>query len=233
MKKKKGLRVLLCAAIAVAVLLAAFLIYAGSYYHADEMALAVLDAPGVTQTDGTIVLTPEGACDTGLVFYPGGKVQAEAYLPLLQRLQKAGIQCVLVKMPLRFAFFNANAASTVIARYPNIQHWYVGGHSLGGAMASSWAAKHPDDFDGLVLLGAYVYGDVPAEKSLVLYGTEDGVLSRDKLSGGPNEQVIPGGNHAQFGNYGAQKGDRTATITSAAQQDAAVARILNFIHAKK
>ena len=163
MKKKKGLRVLLCAAIAVAVLLAAFLIYAGSYYHADETALAVLDAPGVTQTDGTIVLTPEGACDTGLVFYPGGKVQAEAYLPLLQRLQKAGIQCVLVKMPLRFAFFNANAASTVIARYPNIQHWYVGGHSLGGAMASSWAAKHPDDFDGLVLLGAYVYGDVPAE----------------------------------------------------------------------
>ena len=84
MKKKKGLRVLLCAAIAVAVLLAAFLIYAGSYYHADEMALAVLDAPGVTQTDGTIVLTPEGACDTGLVFYPGGKVQAEAYLPLLR-----------------------------------------------------------------------------------------------------------------------------------------------------
>lgn len=233
MKKKKGLRVLLCAAIAVAVLLAAFLIYAGSYYHADEMALAVLDAPGVTQTDGTIVLTPEGACDTGLVFYPGGKVQAEAYLPLLQRLQKAGIQCVLVKMPLRFAFFNANAASTVIARYPNIQHWYVGGHSLGGAMASSWAAKHPDDFDGLVLLGAYVYGDVPAEKSLVLYGTEDGVLSRDKLSGGPNEQVIPGGNHAQFGNYGAQKGDGTATITSAAQQAAAAAHILDFIHAKK
>ena len=70
MKKKKGLRVLLCAAIAVAVLLAAFLIYAGSYYHADETALAVLDAPGVTQTDGTIVLTPEGACDTGLVFSP-------------------------------------------------------------------------------------------------------------------------------------------------------------------
>ena len=99
------------------------------------------------------------------------------------------------------------------------------------AMASSWAAKHPDDFDGLVLLGAYVYGDVPAEKSLVLYGTEDGVLSRDKLSGGPNEQVIPGGNHAQFGNYGVQPGDGNATISTEEQQKLAANLTLRLLRA--
>lgn len=36
---------------------------------------------------------------TGLIFYPGGKVQYEAYAPLLYHLAENGIFCVLLHMP--------------------------------------------------------------------------------------------------------------------------------------
>ena len=62
------------------------------------------------------------------------------------------------------AIFDANAAEDVIAQFPEIQHWYIAGHSMGGAMASKFVSEHPDQVDGLILMGAYIYGDYPDEK---------------------------------------------------------------------
>ena len=44
-----------------------------------------------------------------------------------------------------------------------------------------------------------------------------------------NVTVIEGGNHAQFGNYGKQKGYRDATISREEQQDIAVEAIKDFL----
>ena len=109
-------------------------------------------------------------------------------------------------MPFRMAIFDANAAEDVMEQFPDIRHWYIAGHPMGGAMASQFAASHPDEVDGLILLGAYIYGDYPPEKTLTVYGSLNQSVE-DHIDYTENVVEIEGGNHAQFGNYGPQKGD--------------------------
>ncbi len=213
-----------------------FLIYVSDYSHTDSQTTAAIAAAANVRRSGRLtVISPDPAAAAGplagkgLVFYPGGKVEASAYVPLLQKIARGGVTCVLVEMPFNLAVFDANAADRAFAAAPEVHSWSVGGHSLGGAMASSYMSAHLDRVKGLVLLGAYIYGNVPASRALTIYGSEDRVLSRDKVSYTENVLVIQGGNHAQFGNYGAQKGDGTATISREAQQEQAAAAILAFL----
>jgi len=144
------------------------------------------------------------------VFYPGGKVEAEAYALLLKDIQDAGIRVFLVEMPFNLAVFDANAAEKIIANNPNIEHWYIGGHSLGGAMASQFAEKNADKLDGLILLAAYPLNDA-LDKVLIIAGSQDLVLDQTKIEGF-EVNWIEGGNHANFAHYGMQKGDGKALI---------------------
>lgn len=115
-----------------------------------------------------------------------------------------------------------------MAQFPDIQHWYIAGHSMGGAMASQFAAEHPDEVEGLILLGAYLYGDYPVEHTLTIYGSLNQSME-DKIDYAENVMEIEGGNHAQFGNYGPQKGDLPAAISAEEQQAQAVTAITDFI----
>lgn len=96
-------------------------------------------------------------------------------------------------------------------------------------MASKFASDHPDRVNGLILLGAYIYGDYALENTLTIYGTLDGLVAED-IDYTTNTVPIEGGNHAQFGNYGPQKGDLTATISTQEQQVQTVAAIEAFIN---
>ena len=120
------------------------------------------------------------------------------------------------------------ALEDVMAQFPDIRHWYIAGHSMGGAMASQFAAEHPDDVDGLILLGAYLYGDYPPEDTLTVYGSLNQSVE-DKLDYTENVVEIQGGNHAQFGNYGPQKGDLPATISAEEQQKQTVEAVKAFL----
>ena len=115
-----------------------------------------------------------------------------------------------------------------LVQFPDIQHWYIAGHSLGGAMASQFAADHPDEIDGLILLGAYLYGDYPPADTLTVYGSLNQSVE-DKLDYTENVVEIQGGNHAQFGNYGPQKGDAPAAISAEEQQARTVEAVEDFI----
>ena len=221
-------------ALAIAVLLAVFLggyffWYVSDYYRADDTALAILTQnKGITVTDNLTILSPSDPADTAIIFYPGGKVEAEAYLPLLDQIRENGIACILVHMPFNLAFFDSDAAENVMPQFPEITHWYIMGHSLGGAMASKFAAEHPQEIDGLILLGAYLYGDYSDKDTLTVYGSLNQNVE-DNIDYMENIVEIEGGNHAQFGNYGPQKGDLPATISAQEQQAQTVNAIREFV----
>lgn len=203
--KKHALRILIIFSILLGV---GSFAYLSDYSKADPEARAILDTKSITLEDQVYDFWT--SADTALIFYPGGKVEAEAYALMLKGIHDAGIRVFLVKMPFNLAVFDANAASQIIENHPEVEHWYIGGHSLGGAMASQFAEKNADKLDGLILLAAYPLNDA-MEKVLILSGREDKVLDQSKLDGF-NVQWIEGGNHANFAHYGVQKGDGEALI---------------------
>ena len=214
---------------AVALVATGFFWYVSDYYRAEDVALEVLSAgDNIEVRDDLTVLSPSYPTDTAVIFYPGAKVEAIAYLPLLDQLRQTGLTCVLVEMPFHLAIFDANAAEDVMEAFPDIQHWYMAGHSMGGAMASQFASERPDEVDGLILLGAYLYGDYSPKDTLTVYGSLNQSVE-DKINYTENVVEIQGGNHAQFGNYGPQKGDLPAEITAEEQQAQTVAAITDFI----
>ena len=213
----------------LAILAGAFFWYVSDYYRAEDVALEVMaQGSGITVQDNLTILSPSYPTDTAIIFYPGAKVEAEAYLPLLDQIRQTGVTCILVHMPFHMAIFDANAAEEVIAQFPEYQHWYMAGHSMGSAMASQFATDHPDLVDGLILLGAYIYGDYSDEDTLTIYGSLNQSVE-DNIDYTENIVEIEGGNHAQFGNYGPQKGDLPAAIPAEEQQKQTVEAIEAFL----
>ena len=228
-RRKKWLVAGGIALLILAILTGAFFWYVSDYYRAEDAALEVLAQDrGITVQDNLTILSPTYPTDTAIIFYPGAKVEAEAYLPLLDQIRQTGVACILVHMPFHMAIFDANAAEAVIDQFPEYQHWYIAGHSMGGAMASQFAADHPDLVDGLILMGAYIYGDYPAEDTLTIYGSLNQSVE-DNIDYTENIVEIVGGNHAQFGNYGPQKGDLPAAISAEEQQKQTVEAIEAFL----
>ena len=234
MKKKMKRRYIVLLTV-VSIVIAAvlgFLSWTAFYYHADDTAVSFAQNDSTLINEGSLTILPEEDSSTAVIFYPGAKVEAIAYLPILEQIrEEAHVTCILVHMPLNLAFFNVNAADQIIEDFPDIKAWYLAGHSLGGAMASSYAAKHQDKLQGLILMGAYIYGDYPAEKALTIYGSLNTQVEA-KINYTENVVRIEGGNHAQFGNYGKQKGDADAVISAAQQQKEAVEAVVEFMKQK-
>ena len=238
---KRHFRLLWILPVILLILFAGGIFYVNDYYHADPSALAVLsdNTPGISilQTSDRIIFRPEETT-TGLIFYPGGKVEFTAYAPLMKAFAEKGVLCVLLKMPLNLAFLNVNAADTVFSDYPDVKNWYLAGHSLGGVAAALYAEKHPDLLDGLILLGAYSTANLKDLnfKVLSIYGSEDSILNKKEYEKNrPNlpdtliEMIIPGGCHAFFGTYGKQKGDGTPAISREEQILITVRESVDFI----
>lgn len=236
-KKKLGL----CITGALLLLIVACWVYlsTGSYV-ANEEAVAALETSDVSITqldDGTLAFVPNDP-KAGLIFYPGGKVESEAYASLMEAFAQEDILCVLLSMPFDLAVFDVSAADGIQAQYPDVDQWYLAGHSLGGAMAASYAADHTEDYAGLFLLAAYSTEDLTGSGLDVvsLYGSEDLVLNMEKyqeyranLPEDTLERVIEGGCHAYFGSYGAQDGDGIPTITNEEQIQHTVEHCLSVI----
>lgn len=183
-----------------------------------------------------------GTAITGLILYPGGFVDPVAYAPIAREIAAHGYLVVLDPMPLNLAITGINSAGAIIAAFPEIAHWAIGGHSLGGAMAAEYIKGNPETIDGLALWAAYPAENTDLSSLLLavvsIYGDADGVASiadvtgaADRLPDDARFILIDGGNHTQFGAYGQglQRGDNPATISRAAQQAAIVAGTLELL----
>jgi hypothetical protein len=192
------------------------------------------DSTVTFEQDEWYVYTPVGAApETGLIIYPGGRVDPRSYAPLARDIARRGYQTIIVPMPLNLAVFAPGSAAQVIDAYPQIKNWAIAGHSLGGAMGAKFAYDNPALLEGMALWASYPASnnDLSTFDLAVssIYGTLDSVADPQKIAYSkallpPDTQWVPieGGNHAQFGYYGPQPGDSPATISREEQQAQAV-----------
>ena len=240
--KKRTVFIIVCVSIFAVALTGGLLFhnYVSDYYAADLD--AIREVAKISNTDiydieeGVTVFNPKNA-KVGFIFYPGGKVEYAAYAPLMDALADRGVLSVLIEMPYNLAVLDINAADGIAEMFPEIESWYIGGHSLGGSMAASYMKNHKDDIDGLVLLGSYSTANLTDKRVLSVYGSEDGVMNYEKylkykknLPEDFTEVIIQGGNHAGFGMYGLQDGDGQATVSNIEQINQTVDAILDFIN---
>ena len=239
-------RIVIGLLVVVIVATVGLVIWGNDAYPPHQPALDALVSDGqviVTQYDGFITFEPSNLKPiTGFVFYPGGRVDYRVYSPALREIAARGYFVAVVKVRINLAFFDLNAAERVISQYPDIRHWAVGGHSLGGVAAASYASNHLDALDGLVFWASYPADDSLAASSLQvlsIYGTNDMAgmetfdKSRAQLPADTQFVTIEGGNHAQFGAYGPQDGDKVATIPAEEQWAQIVDVTASFLGALK
>jgi hypothetical protein len=216
---------------------------AGCSYLPDSSSGAV-DGVKVDDRRSSILITPVSGAGSslGFLFVPGGLVDPHAYIQPLSRvaLQGPGYAVVIVKEPANLAVLNPGAALSLTESVPGVNRWAIGGHSLGGVIASGLVKKNSSLFAGLVLEASYPQESdslsAMAVKVLSVSGEFDGLATRAKidatkpfLPASTQYEVIAGGCHGQFGSYGAQDGDGTPTISRDAQQIIAAKFIGDFL----
>ncbi len=212
-------------------------------YPARMVALSALESTDmvtITQ-DKWIIFEPNKETETGLIFYPGGLVEPTAYAPILHQIAEKGVLVIITPMPLNLAIFNTGAANAVIDAYPQISTWILAGHSLGGASAAIFAENNPKRIDAIALWDSYPPDSADLSDNTIsvisIFGTRNNFPNTenfdDKKHLLPADTIfigIEGANHAQFGDYGPQKGDVVASISLAEQHEHVAEIMLDFIN---
>ncbi|MFU2417813.1 alpha/beta hydrolase [Peptacetobacter sp. AB800] len=195
----------------------------------------------VVEGDITEFIPKDVVSNTGVIIYPGARIDVKAYAPLANRLAQNGYKVFAVDMPFNMAIFSSHKADKVIEENKDIENWVIVGHSLGGAMATN-AISTNNKIKGIVYLASYPSGDKIKDsgaKVLSIWGSKDGVINFDNMIKAKEDLPkdteyveIEGGNHSAFGDYGLQKGDTKSIIPENKQLDITVESICNFISDK-
>lgn len=167
-----------------------------------------------------------------VLIIPGGKVEPESYEYLAISLAINGYNVTIAKPLFNLAILTPNYYNRFLS---NSLDNVVIGHSLGGTVGSIMSnSNHLVSY--VVFLASYPIFDVSDKETLIITAENDLVLDASKIEenkGFLNESYqylsIAGGNHAQFGWYGNQKGDGQATIDTITQQDLIITEIISLL----
>ena len=215
----------------------------------DSKLLQSNDSVAVSSTPESLSFTPvTAAAKVGLLFFPGGGVEPEAYAPLVSAVARQGYPSVIIRLPYRFAPFAehrkeaCHRAHEWVARQPQVAAWVVAGHSKGGAIATELVSAQPTWIRGLILIGTTHPKELDLSKLSIpvkkIFGSQDGIATEEKTLA--NRSKLPthaqwvriaGGNHSQFGYYGLQLRDRKAAITREVQQRLTLTEIISTLEA--
>ena len=203
-------------------------------------ALESTDRVTITQ-DKWIVFEPVEETETGLIFYPGGLVEPSAYAPILHQIAEEGVLVIITPMPLNLAILNTGAANAVIDAYPHITTWILAGHSLGGASSAIFAENNPEKIEAIALWDSYPPDSADLSDNTIsaisIFGTTNNFPNTENFN--DKKHLLPantrfigieGASHAQFGDYGPQKGDVIPSLSLAEQHEQVAEIMLEFIN---
>lgn len=226
-----------------------FFVWMANSFRARGFDRAILESDQkvtVEETNKLIHFQPnDNGQPTGFIFFPGGMVEPEAYAPMSRAISEEGFNTFILKLPFGSAPLASQQTSVmeqaleIMDANESIQYWVGGGHSRGAAIASRFAHLYGESFDGLILIGTSHPKEAAFDLSSAtlsvtkIYATNDGLASVEEVEANaeylPDDTtwvLIDGGNHSQFGYYGSQLGDNTATITREQQQELLIEAIL-------
>lgn len=186
------------------------------------------DLVQVTQEPWLTFLPINESPSTGLIFYPGGRVDPRAYSSLVRAIAFEGYLVVIPKMPINMAVFDPDAADEIIAYYSDIDTWAIAGHSVGGVMAALYTGNNPDVIKGLALWAAYPANSTNISDQKIpvvsIYGSREVKVTNESV--GERAHLLPpdtlyivieGGDHHQFGSYEINPKDHLATTSRGSQ----------------
>jgi hypothetical protein len=229
--------------------------YIGNYFYEREarlspahpLALAAMESSAavtVSESDWHVFSPASMTPTKGFIFYPGGECDERGYAELAQGVAAEGYLVVIVPMPLQLAVLAPDRATEVMAAFPEIDKWAIGGHSLGGAMAARYVYRHPGAIDGLLFWDGYPpETDDISERELPVM-----LIHRSDESGEPPDHYIPyipklpdhleyraikGGSHINFGRFipAARFGNDVATLPIEEQHRAIIDYSIEFLAA--
>jgi len=191
-------------------------------------ALVSDDQVQITSSPWLVFMPARSKPTTGLIFYPGGRIDPRGYAPLMHTIAAEGYLVIVPEMPLNMAPFNINIAKVIQANYPEIEYWAIGGHSVGGTMAAQYTDNHTEDINGLIFWASYPANNVAlTDLSLpvtLIYGSMDPRVNAESV--GKRRELLPqhcryiqivGGDHHQFGAYEINPEEQFATISQSYQ----------------
>lgn len=192
-----------------AAVVALLLLGAGGFYlwatttpDPGPRALAALESDDqvrVIEDDG-YTFQPTQPAQIGFILYPGGRVDPASYAAPARDIAEAGYLVIVPQLTLNLAVLDANAADDIVATHPDIDHWVIGGHSLGGTMAAGYELDNPETISGHMMWAAYPANDTDLSLLDTAVASVDSVfagqqrfLSGDELTAGPRSRPLISG----------------------------------------
>lgn len=245
MKKKKIFKYTILSMVVLIILsVVGILIWTSNTYKPTSEVFTLVKESDYVKEDDFYVFNPKiEGIKKGIVIYPGALVEPLSYSYIANELSKKGYLVAIPEVNLNLSITENNKAEEFILKHNEIKEWYVAGHSMGGVSAAYYAEDNQDIVHGVIFLGSYPSKGTDLsdneQKVLSIYAENDGLTSIADIEKSkknlPKDTVfieIEGGNHAQFGIYGEQKGDNKAEISAKEQQDKIIDSILDYMDYK-